>query len=115
MIQSRLESFYLNLLNLNPEISNIILTKELINGYQYERYNIYYHICYGIISKYTVRDINYFLLKCLLPSDEIRILRELEIQYIKKYIQVDFKYGIQWAACYDTLEEISKHLKINKQ
>jgi hypothetical protein len=64
---------YLKLLNLNPELSNIILIDELIHEYRYQPRNIYFHICFGVISKYTVRDINHFLLRCLLPNNEIYI------------------------------------------
>jgi hypothetical protein len=105
---------YQNLLKLNPELEELKISDELKNYYLKDfsfggiGKDIYYHVCYGVISKFTIKDIKYFLLRSCLNNNqviEIRNSRQKWCDVLEKH-----NLSIGWAACEETLIEISKHL-----
>ena len=108
---------YQDLLKLNPELEGLIITEELKNKYLNDQSfygigkDIYYHICYGIISKFTLKDIKYFLIRSLLTNEEVKLIHKSR----EKWFKALNKVPIGWAACEETLIEISKYLGENYQ
>lgn len=108
---------YTELVNLNPELEDLDSSNELkehySNNFSFGELgrDIYYHLCYGVISKFSVRDINHFLKKGCYNNEFLK--KHLDSR--RKWYNVLKTNGVSigWAASTETLKEISKYLEIN--
>ncbi len=107
------------LLKLNPELEKLKISDEIkehyLNNNQFGGIgkDIYYHVCYGLISKFTIQDIEHFLLKGTLDNNQV--IENYNSR--RKWYSILEKNGasIGWAASIETLKEISDYLKLDYQ
>ena len=107
---------YTDLVKLNLELIELKISDELKNHYLNNMLfvgigkDIYYHICYGVISKFTIKDIKYYLMRACLTNIEVLEIRNSRKKWFDALKKHNFTIG--WASSDDTLIEISKHVGV---
>jgi len=103
---------YKDILALNADIS-LDITDEMIEGYRNDTNygelgsDIYFHVCYGFVSRFTLEDIQFFLNKSY--GNQVKLNTEYRIY--KDKLESDIGMTLSWATSYTTMERVRKELK----
>lgn len=102
---------YKEILALNPDIV-LNITQEMIDGYKNDLLfgefgrDIYYHVCYGLVSKFNLDDIQYFLES----SYGDNRAHKAEYRKYKDKVEKLIGHSMGWATSYKTMDKVRELL-----